>query len=56
MITSNPNGDLFIWDLEDKNILATIESAHSLSITSITMIPGRPIFVTTGCDNSIKVF
>ena len=56
MITSNLNGDIFVWDLEERNIVAKIEAAHSQAITLITMLPGKPIFLTAGCDNSIKVF
>lgn len=55
MITSNAGGDIFVWDLEERNIVAKIESAHSQAITSISMVPGKSLFLTTGCDNSIKV-
>lgn len=55
MASSNGSGQIFIWNLEEKSLLFSLE-AHASSISSIQYLNGTPLLVSTGGDNCIKVF
>ena len=55
MATANAAGHIALWDLEENSLLHILRGAHDAAITHIEWIPGHPILVSSGEDNSIKV-
>lgn len=45
-----------MWDLNaGGRLLHMIRGAHDGAITAIEWVPGQPVLVTSGEDNSVKV-
>ena len=55
LATGSVEGDIYIWDLEQRRLLHCIKSAHDQKITSLHYIPNQPILCSAGADNSLKV-
>ncbi|TFY79039.1 hypothetical protein EWM64_g4973, partial [Hericium alpestre] len=48
-------GHIFLWDLSaDGRLLHTIRGAHDSSVTAMEWIPGQPVLISSGEDNSVK--
>lgn len=69
LASSNIKGSISIWDLEGKklqtiikvyikviNIIIVIKDAHNEKIIKIKFLKDEPILITSGDDNSLKVF
>jgi U3 small nucleolar RNA-associated protein 21 len=52
--SGNGNGELAIWNLAEKKLTATVAGVHN-SITSVFFIPGEPLIMTAGEDNTLKL-
>ncbi|QRW15106.1 U3 small nucleolar RNA-associated protein 21 [Ceratobasidium sp. AG-Ba] len=53
--TASATGHIALWDLNAQGrLLHIIKGAHNSSISSIQWIPGQPVMVTSGEDNSLK--
>ena len=49
-------GHIAFWDLNSGGkLLHVIRGAHEGAVTAIEWIPGQPILVSSGEDNSVKV-
>lgn len=56
LTTASSSGHIAIWDLnEGGRLLHMIRGAHDGAISSIEWIPGQPVFISSGEDNSVKV-
>ena len=55
MVTADTQGNLSLWDLEKRLVQHTI-SAHPGPLSTLFFVPGKPYFVTSGDDNSIKIW
>jgi U3 small nucleolar RNA-associated protein 21 len=56
LATSNAVGHIAFWDLNERGrLLHIIRGAHDGSASCIQWIPGQPILVSSGDDNSLKV-
>ena len=47
-------GRISVWDLNKKKLHSMIQTAHEASVISVLFLPGQPILVSSGGDNSIK--
>ncbi|KAJ2765213.1 rRNA-processing protein utp21, partial [Coemansia linderi] len=54
MATSNAEGDVALWDLNNKRLLHVLQGAHDSTIPSIEFLAGQPLLLTSSADNSIK--
>lgn len=55
MISSSVNGQIALWNLEERKIVGTL-SAHCDSVVSLKCLPSEPIFLSTSTDNSMKLW
>jgi U3 small nucleolar RNA-associated protein 21 len=57
LASSSLGGSLALWDLDQRGrLLHLIPNAHSSAISSLQWIPGQPLLVTSGPDNTIKQY
>ncbi len=56
MASANMYGDITLWDLDKQKLYDVIKGAHDGLIPSIQFLNGQPILITSGADNSIKVY
>ena len=52
--TANCNGDIALWNLEERRLFHLVNAAHDGSIPSMHFFRGQPMLLTSGADNSIK--
>jgi U3 small nucleolar RNA-associated protein 21 len=43
-----------VWDLEKKKLHSMLQSAHDAALVSLYFLPGQPVLVSSGADNSLK--
>jgi U3 small nucleolar RNA-associated protein 21 len=56
LATASANGHVAVWNLESGGrLLHVIRGAHDGAVTAAAWIPGQPLLVTSGEDNSVKV-
>ena len=55
LATASMSGDIMLWDLDEKKLVFTMKDAHDASVQSVQFLNGKPILLTTGADNSLKV-
>jgi U3 small nucleolar RNA-associated protein 21 len=56
LASASEMGHISLWDLgSGGRLLHTIRGAHDGSISSLQWIPGQPLLVSSGDDNSVKV-
>lgn len=56
LASASETGHISLWDLSSSGrLLHTIRGAHDGSISSLQWIPGQPLLISSGDDNSIKV-
>jgi U3 small nucleolar RNA-associated protein 21 len=49
-------GHITLWDLgSGGRLLHTVRGAHDGSISALEWIPGQPLLISSGHDNSVKV-
>ena len=54
MATAGNNGDVFLWDLNEKRLVFTMTNAHKGSIHTCFFYHGMPLLLTSANDNSVK--
>ncbi|KAH7340715.1 Utp21-domain-containing protein [Rhizoctonia solani] len=55
LATASATGHIALWDLNAQGrLMHIIKGAHSSSISAVQWIPGQPVMVTSGEDNSLK--
>lgn len=54
LIVGLVNGDLIVWDLNDKQVLAKLSNAHNAPITSVCCMKFTNRVITGGEDNAIR--
>ena len=56
LASASANGNIAFWDLnENGRLLHIARGAHDRSITAIAWVPGQPLLISSGEDNSVKV-
>ncbi|KAF9014099.1 Utp21-domain-containing protein [Cyathus striatus] len=56
LASASSSGNIAIWDLNSGGrLLHMIRGAHDAAVTAAEWIPGQPVLVTSGEDNSVKV-
>ena len=50
------NGCIFLWDLEKKVLKTIVNNAHSEEVTHVSFLPNEPVLVSSGNDNSLKMW
>lgn len=56
VVTGSVTGDIAVWNLQDKRLESMIASAHDGAVVSLVFLPNEPILLTSGADNSIKMW
>mmetsp|Transcript_16268 Transcript_16268/g.31518 ORF Transcript_16268/g.31518 Transcript_16268/m.31518 type:complete len:1119 (+) Transcript_16268:178-3534(+) len=56
LVSGNASGEIAIWDLAEKRLASSVPEAHDGSVVRTQFLPGEPLLVTSGVDNSLKVF
>ncbi|KAI8452425.1 WD repeat-containing protein 36 [Phakopsora pachyrhizi] len=57
LITSSSMGNVAIWNLsEDGRLLHTMLAVHDSGVSNVQFLPGQPVMVTSGGDNSVKLW
>ncbi|KAF8610566.1 Utp21-domain-containing protein [Ceratobasidium sp. AG-I] len=55
LATASATGHISLWDLNAQGrLMHIVKGAHSSGISAIQWIPGQPVMVTSGEDNSLK--
>lgn len=56
LASASSAGHIALWDLNSGGrLLHMIRGAHDGAITAVEWVPGQPVLVTSGEDNSVKV-
>jgi U3 small nucleolar RNA-associated protein 21 len=53
--STNTNGQIALWNLEEKKVAGTLQ-AHHEGIYSLKFLPNEPLLLTTSSDNSLKLW
>lgn len=56
VVSGTTTGDIAVWNLESKRLESMIAQAHDGPIVSLVFLPNEPILLSTGSDNSIKMW
>ncbi len=56
MASASSSGHIALWDLNaGGRLLHIIRGAHDSAVSSVEWVPGQPLLVSSGGDNSVKV-
>lgn len=56
LATASSNGHIAFWDLNaGGRLLNVLRGAHEGAVTALEWIPGQPLMISCGVDNSVKV-
>ncbi len=56
LASASSAGHIALWDLnEGGKLLHMVRGAHDGAITALEWVPGQPVLITSGEDNSVKV-
>ena len=56
LASASETGHISLWDLSSGGrLLHTVRGAHDSSISALQWIPGQPLLISSGDDNSVKV-
>ena len=56
MATGSTAGHVSLWDLEKRKVQGCIRDCHNGSVTGLKFLLNQPLMVTSGQDNSLKVW
>ena len=56
LASSGKNGNVYLWDVEKRQLRHQITDAHLLSISTCHFLPQEPVLITSSADNSIKMW
>ncbi|KAJ1995289.1 rRNA-processing protein utp21 [Coemansia spiralis] len=54
MASASADGDVALWDLDNKRLMHVLQGAHDSHIQSIDFLVGQPVLLTSSADNSVK--
>ncbi|KXS10068.1 YVTN repeat-like/Quino protein amine dehydrogenase [Gonapodya prolifera JEL478] len=54
MATGSARGDITLWDLEKRRVVAVMKGAHHGTVHSLHFFDGQPLLLSAGSDNSVK--
>ncbi|EDQ93122.1 uncharacterized protein MONBRDRAFT_13634, partial [Monosiga brevicollis MX1] len=49
-------GTIALWHLDEAKLLATMTHCHASSLTTMEFVPGKPLLLTGGHDNAMKLW
>ena len=56
MATASSTGHIALWDLNSGGrLLHIVRGAHDGAVTALEWVPGQPVLISSGEDNSVKV-
>lgn len=56
LASASSTGHIALWDLsKDGRLLHVVPGAHFGAVSSLEWVPGQPILISSGEDNSVKV-
>jgi U3 small nucleolar RNA-associated protein 21 len=55
LASASMNGDIALWNLEERRLAYLMKDAHEGVVTSLEFFHGKPILLTAGADNTLKV-
>jgi U3 small nucleolar RNA-associated protein 21 len=55
-VTGSTSGDIAVWNLKSKRLENMIVGAHEGMVVSLFFLPNEPILVSSGVDNSLKMW
>jgi U3 small nucleolar RNA-associated protein 21 len=55
MVSTNGEGDMSFWDLAEGRLAHLMAGAHDGEITAAAFLPGKPVLITSGSDNAVRV-
>ena len=56
LVSTGETGSFAVWDLEHKRLESMYNGAHDGRIVSATFMPKEPLLLTSGEDNSLRMF
>mmetsp|Transcript_21979 Transcript_21979/g.58716 ORF Transcript_21979/g.58716 Transcript_21979/m.58716 type:complete len:1003 (-) Transcript_21979:63-3071(-) len=56
LVTGAPNGSFVVWDLDKRRAHHVAEGSHHGPLSSVHFLPGQPLLLTSGRDNSIRMW
>lgn len=56
MLTGTVSGHVAMWNLEKSRNVGQTRGCHQSTVASLFCVPGKPLLVSNGPDNSIKVW
>ena len=55
MATGDVTGRIAVWDLNHKRLHCMLPSAHGGAVIALAFLPGQPLLLSSGSDNSLKL-
>ena len=56
LATASSTGHIALWDLNSGGrLLHIVRGAHDGAVTALEWVPGQPLLISSGEDNSVKV-
>jgi U3 small nucleolar RNA-associated protein 21 len=56
LASGSSNGGVYMWDLEDERLIASMPQAHDSLVCTCAFLQGEPILLTSGGDNALKMW
>uniref|UniRef100_K3W5I7 Small-subunit processome Utp21 domain-containing protein n=1 Tax=Globisporangium ultimum (strain ATCC 200006 / CBS 805.95 / DAOM BR144) TaxID=431595 RepID=K3W5I7_GLOUD len=56
VVSGTSTGDIAVWNLQSKKLESMIAGAHDGAVTSLVFLPNEPILLSSGTDNSLKMW
>ena len=56
LAAGDSDGDITLWDLEKRRIVGVMRAAHGNGVVKCEFLAGQKVMITTGGDNSLKVY
>ena len=56
LASASDKGAVYVWDLDERELHATIRDAHGGAIVGMQYYANEPILLTTGADNALKMW
>lgn len=56
LASASSTGHIAIWDLNaGARLLHMVRGAHDGAVSAVEWVPGQPVLISSGEDNSVKV-
>eukprot|EP01129_Flabellula_baltica_P000092 TRINITY_DN1009_c1_g1_i2.p1 TRINITY_DN1009_c1_g1~~TRINITY_DN1009_c1_g1_i2.p1 ORF type:complete len:667 (-),score=140.06 TRINITY_DN1009_c1_g1_i2:717-2696(-) len=56
LASSDPDGTIHLWDLDDRSLLKIMTNAHQRGITKLYFYDQEPLLMSAGLDNAINLW